>query len=143
MSMYGEVYEPLDTGTESRTKQSFKEESDINYIIAQYARTGLLTPVVDRPPMFIDVSEVGDYRQALENVQLADDLFMDLAPKIRAEFNHSAAAFLDFCSDPDNEDRMRDMGLLPPLPEEPPKGPVPDEPPVAAVDPPEGEPVAE
>ncbi len=117
MSMFGEVYGPVDPGGPSRTKQSFKDESDINNIIAQYVRTGLLTPVVDRPPFYVDVSEVGDYRQALENVQLADDLFMDLSPKIRAEFDHSPAEFLDFCSDPANADRMREMGLLPPLDE--------------------------
>lgn len=117
MSMYGdETRHPvLDTGDEGGAKQSFKDEVDVNNILALYAKTGLLTPVTERSPAFVDVSTIGDYRTALENVRLAGDLFDDLPSAIRAEFEHDPAEFLDFCTDPANEDRMRDMGLLPPL----------------------------
>lgn len=110
----------LETGKEGGAKQSFKEECDINNILAQYAKTGLLTPVTSRPPMFVDVSDVGDYRTALENVRTARDLFMQLPATIRATFDNDPATFLDFASDPDNEDELREMGLLPPIPAEEP-----------------------
>lgn len=117
MSMYGVEYSGIDCGTEGGAKQSFKEECDINTIVAQYAKTGLLTPVVQRPPEFVDVSEVGDYRTALEHVRIADDMFMQLGSAIRGEFENDPAIFLDFCTDPQNEDRMRELGLLPSLEE--------------------------
>ncbi len=117
MSMYGVEYAPLDTGPDGGAKQSFKDEVDINNILALYAKTGLLTPVTSRSPAFVDVSLVEDYQAAVQNIQAANDLFMDLPSAVRTEFKNDAAEFLDFCSDPDNEDRMREMGLLPPLEE--------------------------
>lgn len=108
----------------SRTKQSFKKECDINNILARYAKTGLLTPVESRPPAFLDVSEVGDYQSAVENVRSANELFMELPSGIRSEFRNDPGEFLDFCTDPENEDRMRELGLLPEL-EEAPEEPVP------------------
>ncbi len=98
-----------------RTKQSMKDECDINLILARHEKTGLLTPVDTRPAMFVDVSGVGDYREAIENVRNAEDLFMQLPSKVRAKFDNDPAEFLDFCSSSENEEEMRDMGLLPPL----------------------------
>lgn len=120
MSMQGEsTSRPVIRCDQSKgAKQSHRKECDINSIVRQYEKTGLLTPVVERPGVFVDVSEVGDYRTALENVRVADDMFMDLPSGIRAEFANDPAEFLDFCTDPDNEDRMREMGLLPELEEE-------------------------
>ncbi len=118
-------------------KQSFKDEVDINNILAQYVRTGLLTPVQSRPPIFVDVTEVGDYRTALEHVSLAQEMFMELGSEIRAEFDNDPALFLDFCTEEGNEGRMRELGLLPELPLEaaPAAEPAPPEP----VDPPSGD----
>ncbi len=108
--------------TEKGAKQSMKAECDINNILKRYAKTGLLTPVNKRPPMFIDVSDVGDYRTAIENVRAAETEFMRLPAAIRARFGNDPAVFLDFAVDPANEQEMRDMGLLPAL-EEPEKEP--------------------
>lgn len=135
----------VDTGSAGGAKQSFKDETDVNNILALYAKTGLLTPVVSRSPAFIDVSAVGDYREAVENVETAQKLFMELPSVIRSEFRNDAAEFLDFCTDPDNEDRMREMGLLPPIvedPVEPPVAPVAPVEPVAPVVPPGDPPAA-
>jgi len=141
MSMGGAVDTVLYPGS-GGAKQSFKKECDINNILALYAKTGLLTPVTKRSPAFVDVSFVGDYRQAVENVRIADEMFMELPSAVRSEFDNDAAEFLDFCTNPDNEDEMRDMGLLPPLDvedvEEPgPSGPGDPEP--KAPDPPDGD----
>lgn len=119
MSMYGVEYSGLDTGRKGGAKQSFREECDINKIIARYAKSGLLTPVTSRPPAFVDVSLVGDYQSAVQNIEAAQGMFMNLPWEIRKEFSNSAAEFLDFCTDSDNEDRMRELGLLPALEVEP------------------------
>ncbi len=108
------LYSITDVGI-SRTKQSFLEECDINRILAQYARTGLLTHVRERPGFYVDVSDMPDYRSALDAVKQAEDLFLRLPSKTRVRFNNDPALFLDFCNDPDSEAEMRDLGLLPPV----------------------------
>lgn len=97
----------------SRTKQSHKDECDIHKILSQYSRTGLLTHVAERPPFYVDVSGMPDYRSALNAVKEAEELFMELPAKTRSEFDNDPAVFLDFCNDPQNEDKMRELGLLP------------------------------
>lgn len=128
----------LDCGTEGGAKQSMREECDINNIVATYAQTGLLTPVNVRPPMFIDVSGVEDYRQALDMVIAADKLFMQLPAKTRALFDNDPAVFLDFSADPQNADELRDLGLLPKrAAEEAPEPEPKEEPPASEETPPE------
>ncbi len=135
MSMYGLEVEKgvrfrpvVACGTEGGAKQSFKDECDINNIIARYVQTGLLTPVNTRPQEFVDVSMVGDYQSALENVRSAGAMFNALPSGIRAEFDNDPATFLDFCTDSQNEERMRDMGLLPPMEPSVEGDPAPEEP---------------
>lgn len=103
----------IDCG-EGVTKQSFKDECDIHNILRQYARTGLLNHVNTRPPMFVDVANMPDYRTALQNVRDAEDLFMQLPSKTRQRFENDPGVFLDFCNNPENEGELRELGLLPP-----------------------------
>lgn len=96
-----------------RTRQSEAKACDVNRIVAKYHKTGII-PVSQRPALYADVSQMGDYRSALEQVQKADEAFMALPSKLRARFENDPAAFLDFCSDPGNRDEMRELGLLEP-----------------------------
>lgn len=102
------------------TKQSFKDETDINTIIAQYDRTGLLVHLNKAEAQFVDVSEVGDYQDALDVVKASQDAFMQLSAATRKIFGNSAAAFLDAAHDPDKRDLLEAAGLLikepPPVP---------------------------
>ena len=98
---------------DDRTKQSFKDECDIGKILAQYTKTGIITHLNRAQAVFTDVSEMGDYRQALEQVEAARVLFMELPSAVRAKFNNDAAQFLDFATDPENLEEMREMGLAP------------------------------
>ncbi len=111
MSMYGVVYEGLDVGSKSRTKQSGKEECDINNIVATYVRTGLATHLAAGVPQFLDVSEVGDYRTALENVRAADKYFLGLPAAVRAEFQNDPALFIEALQDPNAAERIREIGI--------------------------------
>lgn len=95
----------------SRTKQSMKAECDINGIMKRYEKTGVVTHLAQRQGYFADVSEVPDFDLALETVRKAEDMFMSLPAKIRKEFGNDAAAYVQFCSDPANHDRMVDLGI--------------------------------
>ncbi len=96
-----------------RTKQSFKDETDINMILKRYNKTGVLTHVSQRPGSFLDLASMPDYRTALHNVHEAEALFNSLDAKVRAEFGNDAAAFLDFAVEPDNAPELVKLGLLP------------------------------
>lgn len=95
----------------TRTRQSEKKDCDINVIMARFEKTGVL-PVDSRPMFFADVSEVGDYRTALDRVRQADEFFMSLPAAVRSRFANDAAEFLDFVSDPSNADELVKMGLI-------------------------------
>lgn len=94
-----------------RTRQSEAAACDINRIVERYQQTGVL-PMVDREMFFADVSEMEDYRAAVEQVRRADEAFMRLPPKVRERFGHDPAEFLDFCSDEKNRAELVELGLI-------------------------------
>lgn len=98
----------------SVTKQSFKAESDINNIVARYARTGLVTHVAAKSPVYVDVSDVNDYREALDRIRETQTFFDGLPAKIRSRFKNDAAQFLDFMSDENNAEEAKALGLVKP-----------------------------
>jgi len=108
----------------SLTKQSFKDECDINTIVRNFGVTGELPDNI-RPPQYGDFTGIFDYQSALNAVIAADDAFMEMDAKIRARFHNDPALFVEFCSNPENLDEMRKMGLAVPasVPETPVEAP--------------------
>lgn len=107
-----------------RTKQSMKDECDVNLIVANYDRTGMLTHINESAGLYMDVSEVGDYRTALDNVLAVESVFMKLPSATRAALNNDPALYLDLVSDPEaNRATLVDLGLLAETPPVAPKTP--------------------
>ncbi len=125
----------LDNFGPTRTKQSEAKATNINTIVKQYDRTGVL-PQDGREALYMDVSDVPDYRSALDQVNRADEMFMQLPADLRARFENEPAVFLDWTSDPANRAEMVELGMLPKPDEEeptaPPIAPVVTEPPERA-----------
>lgn len=111
----------------SRTKQSFKDECDINVIMAQYQQTGVIDFVTKHPPQFIDVTGA-DFDSAAYTVAAAQSMFNDLPSSIRARFDNNPALFLDFVHDESNRAEAQALGLLRPQAATPPAQ-APSEPP--------------
>lgn len=83
----------------SATLQSFKDDADINCIIARYENTGVLvdpTVPVSRTPAFGDFSDMPDYQTAQNVIIAAKNAFDSLSSKIRERFNNDPAAYFDF-----------------------------------------------
>lgn len=97
----------------SMTVQSQREEADINVLVKRFGVTGML-PQVPVPPTYGDFSMAGDYRQALDQINLARLSFSRLAPEVRRRFGNDPALFVEFCMDPENLPEMRKMGLAVP-----------------------------
>lgn len=93
------------------TKQSFKEECDINTIMARYQSTGEMPNLDVRAPQYLDV--FGMDFQAMQNQVLeAQALFMELPSKLRTRFGNDPGQFLEYVADPQNHAEMRELGLL-------------------------------
>lgn len=104
----------------SLTKQSHKDECNINLIVAQYDRTGLITHTKENPGIYTDLQAV-DFLQSQLIVTQAKEMFQALPSKIRNKFQNDPAQFMDFMHDPDNKDEIYKLGLA-----ENPKEPIPD-----------------
>jgi len=96
------------------TKQSFKDECDINKILVKYEKTGLLEHKNRYEGKYADVTGVVDYQTALNIVQDAEEAFMSLPARVRTEFDNNPHEFLEFAQNPENEDALIEMGLANP-----------------------------
>lgn len=94
----------------SLTQQAFKEDCDVNIILDRYMKTGELPK--PRHGWYGDVSEIPDLTQALEIVSSAQSMFDALPAKVRYEFHNDPRRLLDFISNPKNQERAIELGIL-------------------------------
>lgn len=109
MSMYGKVNRKgeLKCEDESRAKQSFEEESNINVIFARAIKNGWDPRLLPQAQMqYADVSAVGDFRDAQERILRGNEIFGQLSAQDRLQFGNDAGAFFEFASDPANADAV-------------------------------------
>jgi len=95
------------------TKQSFKDECNINNIVAKFALTGQL-PQSARKPRYMDCVGVENYQDALAIVDLAAAHFSALPAKVRARFANDPTKMVSFLDDPNNADEAVKLGLIDP-----------------------------
>lgn len=97
----------------SLTKQEFKKECDIDYILKQFIKTGLMTHLSSRKPHYGDYIDVPEYQSAMNMVADANEAFASLPASIRKRFGNDPLEFLDFVQDKNNSDEVKKMGLGP------------------------------
>lgn len=103
------------TGEESMTKQSHSDETDINLIMAKFQKTGLINHVKEGG-RYEDLPSDLDYHTSMNLILRAQESFERLPSSIRAEFANDPERFLSFVENPDNVDRMAELGLINPPP---------------------------
>lgn len=101
------------------TRQSHKDECDLNLIMRRFAATGIL-PAARPGAMYGDFSSVGDYQTSLGIIERARSQFAALPSVIRERFKNDPSLMLAFVSDPANRDEAIKLGLVV-APEAPPK----------------------
>lgn len=97
----------------SMTKQSFKDECNINKIMEKFQRSGIINHYAAHAPTYGDASPV-DYLEALQVIATASEMFDELPSSVRKRFNNNPADFLEFAENPENIEQMRKYGLAPP-----------------------------
>lgn len=95
---------------DDRTKQSFKDECDINVILQRYAATGQITHINERAPMWGDAPAL-DFAGAMALVVKAREEFAALPANVRDRFNNNPQELLNFLSKAENQEEAVKLGL--------------------------------
>jgi len=95
----------------SMTHQSFKDECDLNVILQNYKKNGILTHVNHQRGNYENLSQI-DYHAALCQLNEARESFDTLPAEIREDFNNDPGQFIEFVSNPENENKMREYGFF-------------------------------
>jgi len=109
---YGTKFKPKSiTYPPTKTKQSMRDECDINRIINKYSKIGVIEHINNNQASFGDVSDL-DFQRSLHLVQNAQDAFDELPAKIRQRFNNDPSELLAFLQDSNNLDEAISLGLV-------------------------------
>lgn len=103
----------LECPDDGMTRQEFRDECDINVLMATYEKNGMMPPLNRGTPQYLDVSNVPDLAAAIAVIDQAEAAFMSLPAKVRKEFDNDAIRFVEFAQDPENIDQLREWGLAP------------------------------
>lgn len=102
----------------SKALQQFKDECDINNLVARYHQTGTFYNALDcagrvaRMPEFGDFSEMGDFREQQERILHVYEAFQGLPSHIRERFNNNPAFFVEFVGNEKNFEACCEMGIF-------------------------------
>lgn len=105
----------------SLTRQEFADECDINVLMAQFEKTGIIPSNMNKgEPRYLDVTDVPDLPEALNLLNEATAAFMSLPAIVRRDFDNDPVKFINFAENPENIEKMREWKLAPPAAVEPP-----------------------
>lgn len=106
------------------TKQAYKDECDVNKLIARAQRGDTLGHLARHGAMYGDFSDIDDLLTAHARLQKGMEIFNDLPSEIRNEFYNDAGRFFNYVNDPKNVDRLGELlpGLAAPGRDLPPVG---------------------
>lgn len=97
----------------SRVRPEFKDECDINRIVRNYSRTGVLPQIQKVAGQYADVSSIMSFEDAYNFTQNALSSFMELPAEIREAFDNNPGKFLAAAEDPQQR-KFIEMGLVAP-----------------------------
>lgn len=103
----------METGEEipSMTKQEFRDDCDINLLMARYEKTGVIDHINRSVPQYGDFASVPEYHEAIEIVRRAESDFASLPATVRDRFENDPAQYLAFVNDPENLEESYELGL--------------------------------
>ena len=93
------------------TEQHHKPMCDVNNIIRQYDKTGLIEHVAASKASYGDFTQVNEYQESLNMVIRAQNAFDELPSAVRKRFGNDPGEFFEFATNPDNQEEMVKLGL--------------------------------
>lgn len=98
-----------DDYSDGRTKQSFKDDTDINKLLAKAAKGDAITHLAKHGAMYGDFTDMPDLLEAQTRLKRGQAIFDDLPAELRREFRQDAALFFAFVNDPANSGRLAEV----------------------------------
>lgn len=104
---------------ESMTKQSFKDDCDVNRIMKRFQQTGIVDHVNKFAGDYGDYTDLPQsYHEACNQVLEAESMFMSLPSTVRSHFDNDPGKFLaavDGAAKGNgfHENELRELGVLP------------------------------
>ena len=113
MSMYYMEHEEIEQKTydgpqDNRTVQSFKDETDINRIIAKAQKTGTISHMAQHQAEYASF-DTFDFLDAQLRIARGREIFDELPSEVRREFGNDPGAFFTFVNDPQNKDKLEEV----------------------------------
>ncbi len=90
---------------DGRTKQSFKDETDINKIMKRAQKSGTISHLAKYQPRYGDFANF-DFFEAQLQLSKGREIFDALPPELRSEFQQEPGKFFDYVNDPANKDEL-------------------------------------
>lgn len=95
--------------SDGRTKQAFKDQADINKIIARVQVGETISHLAKYGATYGDFSDVDDLLQAHERLKAGRRIFDELPSEIRREFENDIGRFFNFVNNPANVDKLPEI----------------------------------
>lgn len=99
-----------DVYPQTLTKQAFKNETDVNKLMARVAKGQTISHLARYGAMYGDFSDIGDLMTAQQRLAKAQEIFDQLPGEVRREFDQSPVQFFNYVNSVD------DITLLQTLP---------------------------
>lgn len=122
----------LTCNSTARTQQHMRDECDVNQIMKKWRRTGELTHLNPTTGVYGNFASGGDYLEAINQIEEANEQFGRLDAEVRSRFNNNPNELLEFVMDDANREEAMTIGIIP---KDDPVGP-PAQPPAGGVSPP-------
>ena len=98
-----------DYSKDGMTKQAFKDQTDINKILAKAQKTGTVSHLAKYEGIYGDFTDIDDLLTAHQRLTRANEIFSELPSEVRREFDQNPAGFFNFVNDPANKDRLKEV----------------------------------
>ena len=95
---------------DGRTKQSFKDSTDINKMLKKAQRTGSIAHLVKYPEeVYGEFDGEFDLLTAHSKIAKANEIFSELGSEVRSEFDNDPLKFVAFANKPENVGRLAEL----------------------------------
>lgn len=111
INRFAERVKPKVYADDGITEQSHKKQCDVNFILKDYVKTGLIRHAAQYEGRYDDVTAI-EYQDAMRIVTQARTMFEELPAATRKRFGNDPAQFYEFTQDPANLDEMAKLGML-------------------------------
>lgn len=97
---------------ESMTVQSDADKADIKKILGRYKQLGIVEHLATTAGKYMDITGLNDFTEVMRTVRTAELEFMQLPSKVREQFDHDVAKWLDAAHDPEKRAELEAKGVI-------------------------------